>query len=248
MAKNDVNLNELVINRLTKAQYDEALKAGEINDNEFYMTPSEDIEDATQEAHGYMSVLDKIKLDEFRQAEEYVLHSEVDDILASSQNKNPLKIEANGSIIGMYDGSEETVISLDKEMVGLGNVDNTPDSEKHVALADEAITADSSEIAKRLAANAGSGTRPVYFEDGVPVVVDAEIGTAASRNVEDFASAEHTHPTVTQENDGFMAAYDKENLDSLVQKFGDYSIVVSQVDLTPGVSELATGCIYIVYE
>lgn len=248
MAKKDTLMNELVINRLTAEQYKTALEAGEINDNELYMTPAEEAADATQESHGYMSVADKIKLDKFEEADQYVQKDEIDSLVGAVKNPFALNVEAGGQIAVKYDGSEEVTLAIDKALVGLELVDNTPDNEKHVAHANEAIIADKANIATKLDANSGSTTRPVYFEDGEPKMVDYELGTAATHDESDFAESAHDHNEVTTDRPGFMAPQDKENLDSLYQKFGEYSITVSQIDLTAGSSYLPTGCIYIVYE
>lgn len=248
MAKVDTNVRELIINRLTNEQYKEALAAGEINDNELYMTPAEEAADATQESHGYMSVADKVKLDKFEDAAQYVQKDEINSLVGAVKNPFALNIEAGGQIAAKYDGSEDVTLTIDKALVGLELVDNTPDSEKRVAYADEAIIADKANIATKLDANSGSTTRPVYFEDGEPKMVDYELGTAATHDESDFAESVHNHNEATTDQPGFMAPQDKENLDSLYQKFGRYSITVSQVDLTAGSSYLPTGCIYIVYE
>lgn len=248
MAKIDTPIKELVINRLTSEQYKAALENGEINDNELYMTPAEEVADATQESHGYMSVADKVKLDEFKEAGQYVQKDEINDLVGAVKNPFALNIEAGGQITAKYDGSEEVTLAIDKSLVGLELVDNTPDSEKYVAHADEAIIADKANVATRLDANSGSATRPVYFEDGEPKMVDYELGTAAAHDESDFAAATHNHNEVTAERSGFMTPQDKVNLDSLYQKFGEYSITVSQIDLTAGSSYLPTGCLYIVYE
>ena len=42
------NVDTLKINRLTQAQYDAAVKAGTINENEIYMTPDDNELDTTQ--------------------------------------------------------------------------------------------------------------------------------------------------------------------------------------------------------
>lgn len=41
--KTETTVSDLKINYLTEAQYQEALTAGEINENEIYMTPDEKI-------------------------------------------------------------------------------------------------------------------------------------------------------------------------------------------------------------
>lgn len=140
MAKVDTNVRELIINKLTNEQYKEALAAGEINDNELYMTTAEEVADATQESHGYMSVADKVKLDEFKEADQYVQKEELDSLVGAVKNPFALNVSAGGQIAAKYDGSEEVTLAIDKALVGLELVDNTPDSEKSVAYAQNAET------------------------------------------------------------------------------------------------------------
>ena len=57
------NLDTLKINYLTQEQYDTALENSQINENELYFTPYEEMGTATSSANGLMSSSDKSKLD-----------------------------------------------------------------------------------------------------------------------------------------------------------------------------------------
>lgn len=52
-----------LIKSVTQAEYDAFKKAGTLDDDILYVTPAVEINDATQNEHGYMSAADKIKLD-----------------------------------------------------------------------------------------------------------------------------------------------------------------------------------------
>lgn len=306
MAKTDTAVNELIINRLTNEQYKAALAAGEINDNELYMTPAEEAADATQDTHGYMSVADKIKLDEFEDASQYVMQKDVskfpiatndsngymssadkakldefgeaaqyvtqeeiptfpvatqtsngymkaldkmklDEFEEASQYalksqvkdivgyvRNPFSFNINTSNgTTSYNGGEETTLTLNKAAVGLGNVDNTADSDKYVAHANEASTAIKATTATKLDSSVGSTTRPVYFENGVPKIVGYELGSAAACSISDFATVNHTHSTATTSSAGFMSASDKTRLNNIVVMKGATSTSAGTSGLVP---------------
>lgn len=63
MAKTSQTVGNFVINVLTKDQYATAKANKELDANQLYLTPDEEVTDATQSVHGYMSAADKIKLD-----------------------------------------------------------------------------------------------------------------------------------------------------------------------------------------
>ena len=66
MATTDTNLDHLIINDLTREQYDAAVTAGQINDNEFYLTPDPSviINNVTQEQYDAAAAAGQINDDE----------------------------------------------------------------------------------------------------------------------------------------------------------------------------------------
>ena len=93
----------------------------------------------------------------------------------SEQAKNAYEKLKDGNVTGIKGNAESSYrtgnVNITPANIGLGNVDNTADKDKSVK---SATTAD------KLSTSAGSSTRPVYFKDGKPVLIDYTLAAAAS--------------------------------------------------------------------
>ena len=67
--------------------------------------------------------------------------SQITDFPSSLKNPTALIIQGNGTALATYDGSTAKTVNITKSSVGLGNVDNTADSAKTVAKANQLTTA-----------------------------------------------------------------------------------------------------------
>ena len=67
--------------------------------------------------------------------------SQITDFPSSLKNPTALTIQGNGTALATYDGSAAKTVNITKSSVGLGNVDNTADSAKTVAKANQLTTA-----------------------------------------------------------------------------------------------------------
>lgn len=66
--------------------------------------------------------------------------SQITDFPSSLKNPTSLTIQGNGTALATYDGSAAKTVNITKSSVGLGNVDNTADSAKTVAKANQLTT------------------------------------------------------------------------------------------------------------
>lgn len=66
--------------------------------------------------------------------------SQITDFPSSLKNPTSLTIQGNGTALATYDGSTAKTVNITKSSVGLGNVDNTADSAKTVAKANQLTT------------------------------------------------------------------------------------------------------------
>lgn len=66
--------------------------------------------------------------------------SQITDFPSSLKNPTSLTIQGNGTALATYDGSAAKTVNITKSSVGLGNVDNTADSTKTVAKANQLTT------------------------------------------------------------------------------------------------------------
>lgn len=66
--------------------------------------------------------------------------SQITDFPSSLKNPTSLTIQGNGTALATYDGSAAKTVNITKSSVGLGNVDNTADSAKTVAKANQLST------------------------------------------------------------------------------------------------------------
>lgn len=67
--------------------------------------------------------------------------SQITDFPSSLKNPTSLTVQGNGTTLATYDGSAVKTVNITKSSVGLGNVDNTADSAKTVAKANQLTTA-----------------------------------------------------------------------------------------------------------
>ena len=88
-----------------------------------------------------------------------------------------------------------TFRKLDKNDVGLGNVDNTADKNKNV---------NSATVASKLSTNAGSATNPIYFANGVPVAGTYTLGNASSKNIRSLSAAGNSGWANQATDDGYV--------------------------------------------
>lgn len=66
--------------------------------------------------------------------------SQITDFPSSLKNPTSLTIQGNGTALATYDGSTAKTVNITKSNIGLGNVDNTADSAKTVAKANQLTT------------------------------------------------------------------------------------------------------------
>lgn len=66
--------------------------------------------------------------------------SQITDFPSSLKNPTSLTIQGNGTALATYDGSAAKTVNITKGNIGLGNVDNTADSAKTVAKANQLTT------------------------------------------------------------------------------------------------------------
>ena len=66
--------------------------------------------------------------------------SQITDFPSSLKNPTSLTVQGNGTTLATYDGSAAKTVNITKSSVGLGNVDNTADSAKTVAKANQLTT------------------------------------------------------------------------------------------------------------
>lgn len=66
--------------------------------------------------------------------------SQITDFPSSLKNPTSLIIQGNGTALATYDGSAAKTVNITKSSIGLGNVDNTADSAKTVAKANQLTT------------------------------------------------------------------------------------------------------------
>lgn len=78
---------------------------------------------------------------QFAQASHTHTKSQITDFPTSLKNPNALTIQGNGTTLKTYDGSSAQTVNITKSSIGLGNVDNTADSAKTVAKANQLSTA-----------------------------------------------------------------------------------------------------------
>lgn len=66
--------------------------------------------------------------------------SQITDFPSSLKNPTSLTVQGNGTALATYDGSAAKTVNITKGNIGLGNVDNTADSAKTVAKANQLTT------------------------------------------------------------------------------------------------------------
>lgn len=99
---------------------------------------------------------------------------------------NPKTLTINNSGGGSavsYDGSADKSITLDKDLVGLGNVDNTADADKTVAVANKLGTATKGSTTKPIYLNAGTATECSTYAGGTAVTLN---GTSKAASTASF--------------------------------------------------------------
>lgn len=124
--KNETSVDNLKINYLSEALYQEAVRNGEINLNEIYMTPENDTEQNVE----WNDILNKPS--SFNPISHTHYKSQILDF--------PISMPASD----VYSWAKERYKpSYTKSEVGLGNVDNTADRNKSVSYAQSAGSASS---------------------------------------------------------------------------------------------------------
>ena len=153
---------------------------------------------------------------------EYGLATSTSNGLMSSTDFKKLQgIEAGAqknTVTGVKGSEEDSYrtgqISISKENIGLGNVDNTADSEKSVKSAQTATTASSA--TKATQDSAGQVISATYIKDiqavGTKVTVTRGNGTTTSFNTQDTNT---TYGLVTSTSNGLMSATDFKKLQGI---------------------------------
>lgn len=123
---------------------------------------------------------------------------------------------------GHINWTNDKISNLTKSDVGLDKVDNTADADKYVNNADTAqrLATMSDDGGTITAITAGSTSKPVYIDNGIPKALTSTVGSAAN-------------PVYMK--DGTITA-------------GTYTFSASTTDLTAGTSTLATNEIRFIYE
>lgn len=183
--KNETQLDDLKINYLSESLYQEAVKNNQINENEIYMTPYEsgsisvDWNDITG------------KPSTFQPSSHYHYKSQISDF-PTSMPASDVYSWAKASSKPTYTKSE----------VGLGNVDNTPDSSKSVSYATNAGSASSATTASKLGTTTkGSSIQPIYLDKGTPTTCSYTIEKSVPWNAQ-FTDTKYTHPSYTSKSNG----------------------------------------------
>lgn len=138
MAKSTTDVDNLVINVLTENQYAQALRDGEIDDSQLYLTPekkliksisqsdydlmkdagtldsdilyvtpTEDISDATYSQSGYMSSSDKLKLDNIESGANHYVHP---SYTSKSNGFYKITVDATGHVNGTSSVSKSDIV------------------------------------------------------------------------------------------------------------------------------------------
>lgn len=81
-----------------------------------------------------------ISKSQFAQTSHTHTKSQITDFPSSLKNPTSLTIQGNGTALATYDGSAAKTVNITKSSVGLGSVDNTADSAKTVAKANQLTT------------------------------------------------------------------------------------------------------------
>ena len=142
-------------------------------------------------------------------------------LMSSSDFKKLQGIEAGAqknTVTGVKGSEEDSYrtgqISISKENIGLGNVDNTADSEKNVKSAQTATTANSA--TKATQDSAGQVINATYIKDiqavGTKVTVTRGNGTTTSFNTQDTNT---TYNLATSTSNGLMSSSDFKKLQGI---------------------------------
>ncbi|MBQ2003391.1 MAG: hypothetical protein II240_08865 [Bacteroidaceae bacterium] len=128
------NLSTLKIHKLTQAQYDRELEAGNLDETALYLTPEEEID-----LSGYTTVEQ--------------LNTKAEQITSAipTSLKNPYKLTFSGAVTGEYDGSTSLDVEIPVATDGYTPVKGVDywTQEEQDAIADEANTIIAEELAKR---------------------------------------------------------------------------------------------------
>lgn len=200
-----LNLNEMINTQLTTG-------SSTPSDNDFYISQYAGGGATTTTYHRRpISALwnyIKSKADAVYSAKSHThVKSQITDFPASLKNPTALTIQTNGTTAATYDGSAAKTVNITKSNIGLGNVDNTADTNKSVKYA---TSAGSASTAIKLSSNAGSNTHPVYFSGGKPVVIGYTIAKSVPA---DAKFTDTTYGVATSTSNGLMSSTDKTKLD-----------------------------------
>lgn len=115
---NTENLSTLKIHKLTQAQYDRELNAGNLDASAFYLTPDEEIDLATQNTSGLLSAEDKIQLD--YGGTPIVVATSSDDGVTYTATVNGMSAFTVGMKITIIPNTASTVTNPKLNVNGLG--------------------------------------------------------------------------------------------------------------------------------
>ncbi len=150
--------------------------------------------------------------------------SDITDFPSSLKNPSSLTIQTNGTTAATYDGSSAKTVNVTPSSIGLGNVSNTPDSEKYVQYATTSGSANKTKSSLVLSLNGGTteGSNQFTFDGSTGKSVNitpSKIGAASSN---------HTHA--------------KSDISGLP------NVTTSTTDIAAGIDSLTSGDFYLVYE
>ena len=172
----DTKLQQLVINKLTTAQYNAAVEAGTIDENQLYMTTDAVTVDDVK-VNGTSVVTNNtanLTLGTMAQetASDYSKKSVADTLYAAKSLETTVSTHLSAS----------NPHNITKSTIGLGNVDNTSDANKPVSTAQQTALngkVDKINTANKIYGTDSSGVQTTYDITSFGLVDDVKVGTTS---------------------------------------------------------------------
>ena len=173
----DTKLQQLVINKLTTAQYNSAVEAGTIDPNQLYMT-TDSVTISDIKVNG-VSVVDGEEADitlgtmATETTSDYSKKSVADTLYAAKSLE---------STVSTHIANKTNPHQVTKAQVGLGNVDNTSDLNKPISTLTQAALnnkVDKVSTANKIYGTDSSGVQTTYDKSSFGNVDDVKVGTTS---------------------------------------------------------------------
>lgn len=221
------NLSTLKIHKLTQAQYDRELAAGNIDANALYLTPDEEIDlspyatveqldNKADKKHGhniedivYLQLsFDNLQaqIDDKAPAGDYATQSFVTNKIAEAQ------LSGDGSEIDLTGyATKDDIANIEYPVnsvngktgavsISASDVGAAAASHTH-NYAGSSSAGGAATSANKINTNAGSATQPVYFANGIPVKTTYTLGASVPSGAK-FTDTVYTHPSYTAKSSG----------------------------------------------